>query len=169
MARGKRVDSMEAGGEAQGPDAVDIHVGKRVRHRRTLMGITQTQLGQSVGLTFQQIQKYEKGANRVSASKLWEFGRALDVPVSFFFDDMPDGLRGRGGLAPDRADSAPADDREPDLMVKRETLELMKAYHRIADPLLRKRLHDTFEAIAKACSGTKAEKPDEQAIDPDAE
>ena len=70
------------------PNPVDIHVGSRVRLRRTLLGLSQEKLGEAVGLTFQQIQKYERGANRIGASRLFEFSRILDVPVSFFFDDM---------------------------------------------------------------------------------
>ncbi|WP_247886991.1 helix-turn-helix transcriptional regulator [Azospirillum sp. SYSU D00513] len=134
---------------ADGPDAIDVHVGARMRLRRTLMGITQTQLGQSVGLTFQQIQKYERGANRISASKLWLFGQALDVPVSFFFDDLPGDLRERGGMPA----STGGETSGPDPMVKRETLELMKAYHRIDDPSVRKCLGDLFKAVANASDG----------------
>src|SRR5512147_1895392 len=77
------------------PNPVDIHVGSRVRLRRTLLGLSQEKLGEAVGLTFQQIQKYERGANRIGASRLFEFSRILDVPVSFFFDDMAE--RGKGG------------------------------------------------------------------------
>src|SRR5712671_7409467 len=69
--------------------AVDIHVGARMRQRRTLLGMSQTKLGDAVGLTFQQIQKYERGSNRVSSSRLFEFAKVLDVPVSYFFDEMP--------------------------------------------------------------------------------
>lgn len=89
-----------------GPHPVDVHVGTRVRLRRTMLGISQEKLGEAVGLTFQQIQKYERGANRIGSSRLFEFSRVLDVPVSFFFDDMPPELKGAkaedlvpGGLA----------------------------------------------------------------------
>ena len=68
---------------------VDAHVGIRMRQRRTLLGMSQTRLGDAVGLTFQQVQKYERGANRVGSSRLFEFAKALDVPVSYFFDEMP--------------------------------------------------------------------------------
>ncbi len=70
------------------PHPVDIHVGARIRLRRTLLGMSQEKLGEAVGLTFQQIQKYERGTNRVSASRLYQFGQTLDVPVSFFFDGL---------------------------------------------------------------------------------
>lgn len=73
-----------------GPHAVDVHVGGRVRLRRTLLGLSQEKLGEAVGVTFQQVQKYERGANRVSASMLWKVAQALDVPISFFFDGLDD-------------------------------------------------------------------------------
>ncbi|MBT7504712.1 MAG: helix-turn-helix transcriptional regulator, partial [Rhodospirillales bacterium] len=79
------------------PNPVDIHVGARVRLRRTLLGISQERLGDAVGLTFQQIQKYERGANRIGASRIYELSRILDVPVSFFFEDMPDELETHEG------------------------------------------------------------------------
>ena len=73
-----------------GPRPIDVHVGQRLHDRRILMGLTQEQLGGRIGLTFQQIQKYERGANRISASRLWEFSRVLGAPVSWFFDDFDD-------------------------------------------------------------------------------
>src|SRR5512145_297854 len=91
--------------ESGDPDPIDVHVGGRLRLRRTLMGLSQTDLAKSVGLTFQQVQKYESGANRVSASRLYHISESLDVPVSFFFDDMPR----EGGLA-----EAPRPAFEPD-------------------------------------------------------
>jgi transcriptional regulator with XRE-family HTH domain len=74
---------------AASPNPIDVHVGKRLRLRRTLLGMSQERLGESLGLTFQQVQKYERGANRIGSSRLFELGQILDVPVSFFFDDMP--------------------------------------------------------------------------------
>src|SRR3546814_14626587 len=70
---------------------IDVHVGRRVRLRRTLLGMSQEQLGDALNITFQQVQKYERGSNRISASRLWDIGKILDVPVSFFLDDMSDG------------------------------------------------------------------------------
>ncbi|HJP20850.1 MAG TPA: helix-turn-helix transcriptional regulator, partial [Alphaproteobacteria bacterium] len=78
------------------PNPIDVHVGGRVRLRRTLLGMSQEKLGQAVSLTFQQIQKYERGANRIGSSRLYQFAQVLDVPVSFFFDDMPASVTGRG-------------------------------------------------------------------------
>src|SRR6516164_3891114 len=74
------------------PSPIDVHVGSRVRLRRTLLGMSQERLGEALGLTFQQVQKYERGVNRVGASRLFDLSRVLDVPISFFFDDMPESL-----------------------------------------------------------------------------
>ncbi len=76
----------------RGPRPVDVHVGSRVRIRRTLLGMSQEKLGAAINLTFQQIQKYERGTNRIGSSRLFELSKVLDVPVSFFFDDMPQGV-----------------------------------------------------------------------------
>ena len=101
---------------------VDVHVGKRIRHRRWLVGMTQQQLAERVGIKFQQIQKYETGANRVSASRLWDISEALDVPVSFFFEGLA-GVAGQGG-----GDSVPAD-----LMGDKEALDLVRSYYAIPE------------------------------------
>ncbi|MBK3733205.1 transcriptional regulator with XRE-family HTH domain [Azospirillum brasilense] len=135
------------------PNPIDVHVGSRVRLRRTLLGMSQEKLGEAIGLTFQQVQKYERGANRIGASRLFDLSRVLDVPVSFFFDDMPA-----------EAAAAPVDDEEggaagfeersggyePDPMAKRETLELVRAYYRINDPSVRKRLFELTKAVANS-------------------
>ena len=127
------------------PNPVDIHVGRRVRLRRTLVGMSQGNLGEAVGLTFQQIQKYERGANRIGSSRLFHLSQILDVPVSFFFDDMPpldpDALPGLG--------EQKQAEFKPDPLVKRETLELVRAYYKITDPGARKRLFELTKAIAK--------------------
>ncbi|HEY5597511.1 MAG TPA: helix-turn-helix transcriptional regulator, partial [Kiloniellales bacterium] len=121
------------------PNPVDIHVGGRVRLRRTLLGMSQEKLGEAIGLTFQQVQKYERGANRIGSSRLYDLSRVLDVPVSFFFEEMPAGVAAnspaqrRSGMAEEPA----AYERDP--MAKRETLELVRAYYKISDPQLRKR------------------------------
>lgn len=129
------------------PNPVDIHVGSRVRLRRTLLGLSQEKLGEAVGLTFQQIQKYERGANRIGASRLFEFSRILDVPVSFFFDDMTDRVKvGEGQAALALADQ-PQAPLEPDPLTRRETLELVRAYYRIGDPQVRKRLFELAKSL----------------------
>ncbi len=133
------------------PNPIDVHVGARVRLRRTLMGMSQEKLGEAIGLTFQQVQKYERGANRVGASRLFDLSRVLDVPVSFFFDDMPDGVSKQSprlivsGLAEEASDIPGADP-----MTKRETLELVRAYYRITDPQVRRRIFDLAKVLAKA-------------------
>jgi len=100
---------------------VDRHVGSRVRLRRTLLGMSQEQLGERAGLTFQHVQKYERGANRISAGRLFRIACALDVRVSYFFDDLPQ-------EAPsDR--QAPRSDDADDIMTRRETLELVAAFY----------------------------------------
>lgn len=135
------------------PNPIDVHVGSRVRLRRTLLGMSQEKLGEAIGLTFQQVQKYERGANRIGASRLFDLSRVLDVPVSFFFDDMADDLE----IAP-LVDSVPAyDDRtaffDGDSVAKRETLELVRAYYRIMDPGVRKRLFELTKAVANVGTG----------------
>lgn len=131
------------------PNPVDVHVGARVRLRRTLLGMSQEKLGESVGLTFQQIQKYERGANRIGASRLFEFSRILDVPVSFFFDDMPnvgqDDVHEALGL--NEPGQTPL---EQDPLSRRETLELVRAYYRITDPRVRHRLFELTKSLANA-------------------
>jgi transcriptional regulator with XRE-family HTH domain len=125
-----------------GPRPVDIHVGHRVRMRRTLLGMSQTALGEALGLTFQQLQKYERGANRISAGRLHELGQVLDVPPSYFFDEMP---------ADSEESTTPRKVLKPvekDPMLKRETLELVRAYYRIADPETRKRYRELVKSIA---------------------
>jgi transcriptional regulator with XRE-family HTH domain len=133
------------------PNPIDVHVGRRLRLRRTLLGMSQERLGQLLGLTFQQIQKYERGVNRIGSSRLYELGQILDVPVSFFFDDMPDGEEApellAPGLAEDSAEFAFDNARGPQFD-KRETLELVRAYNRIADPVVRKRLFELTKALA---------------------
>jgi len=129
---------------------VDAHVGARLRLRRTLMGMSQEKLGDAVGLTFQQIQKYEKGANRIGASRLYEFSRILDVPPSFFFDDMPQHLATTPKLVPD-GDEAEASG--SDQLARRETLELVRAYYKIAEPAVRKRLFELVKAVAGPAPG----------------
>lgn len=124
------------------PDPVDMHVGSRLRLRRTLMGLSQTELARSVNLTFQQVQKYESGANRVSASRLFHIAEALDVPVSFFFDDAPRA----GGLA-----ESPRTPFEPD----RELLELTRNYRNIIDPEVRRGIYELVKRLATKEVGEK--------------
>jgi transcriptional regulator with XRE-family HTH domain len=111
--------------------------------------MSQERLGDAIGLTFQQVQKYERGANRIGASRLYDLSRVLDVPVSFFFDDIDPAV----AAAPTGTASVPDEARtEPDPMMRRETLELVRAYYRIPDSQIRRRLFDLTKAIANACA-----------------
>jgi transcriptional regulator with XRE-family HTH domain len=132
------------------PNPVDVHVGARVRLRRTLLGISQERLGDSVGLTFQQIQKYERGANRIGASRIYELSRILDVPVSFFFEDMPNELKTHEGRFSAGLRDKEQGTYEADPLARRETLELVRAYYKITDPKIRKRLFELTKTLAKA-------------------
>jgi len=134
------------------PNPIDVHVGSRVRLRRTLLGMSQEKLGEAIGLTFQQVQKYERGANRIGASRLYDLSRVLDVPVSFFFDDMNPTVttaaeQRLGGMTPEPAANLTS---EADPLMRRETLELVRAYYRIVDPQIRRRLFDLTKAIANS-------------------
>lgn len=116
---------------------VDVHVGKRVRHRRWMVGMTQQQLAERVGIKFQQIQKYETGMNRISASRLWDISEALDVPVGFFFD-------GLSGAAEEGRDDLPAD-----ILADKEALELVRSYYAIPETQ-RKRLFELARVLSDA-------------------
>ncbi len=118
---------------------VDVHVGKRIRHRRWMVGMTQQQLGEAVGIKFQQIQKYETGMNRVSASRLWDIAHAMDVPVSFFFE----GLEGEGENATTASGAA------GDLLADKEALELVRSYYAMPENQ-RRRLFDLARALSDA-------------------
>ena len=111
--------------------------------RRTLLGLSQEKLGDALGLTFQQVQKYERGANRVGSSRLYEISRILDVPISFFFEEMTGDVSSAGAVAPvDAVEGA-----------QRETLELVRAYYRIDDPRVRKRVFELMKSIAADNNG----------------
>lgn len=131
------------------PNPVDTHVGSRIRLRRTLLGLSQEKLGNAIGLTFQQVQKYERGLNRVGASRLWDLSRVLGVPISFFFDDIDDAIanqspRMMAGLEEEITEY------EQDPMTRKETLELVRAYYRIPDSKIAKQIL----GLVKAMSGT---------------
>lgn len=136
-----------AAGRGEGPNPVDVYVGSRVRLRRTMLGMSQEKLGELLGLTFQQVQKYERGTNRVSASRLYDLARVLQVPVSHFFEGMP------GRVA--KASPALAQGLREDPVVfqregfdGRQAMELMRAFNRISQPKVRKRLFELTKALA---------------------
>jgi len=125
------------------PNPVDVHVGRRVRLRRTLLGLSQEKLGDALGLTFQQIQKYERGTNRIGSSRLYMLSNILDVPISFFFDDMEPATTNGSGLSEGNQTTF-----EADQLARRESLELVRAYYRIEDPAVRKRVFELVKSIA---------------------
>jgi transcriptional regulator with XRE-family HTH domain len=148
MARGEPV--VGADKEPARPSPIDVHVGSRIRLRRTLLGMSQERLGEALGLTFQQVQKYERGVNRVGASRLFDLSRVLDVPISFFFDDMPESLASTyGGPMARRSTgfSETPDSFADDALNRRETLELVRAYYRITEPAVRKRVFDLIKSM----------------------
>jgi transcriptional regulator with XRE-family HTH domain len=125
------------------PNPVDRHVGARLRMRRMMLPISQEKLGEALGLTFQQIQKYEKGANRIGASRLQQISQILQVPVSFFFEGAPNvNARSHG------AQDAPSPAYISDFLATSEGLALTKAFTRIKGPRLRRRIVDLVEEIA---------------------
>ena len=132
---------MKKPGFEEGPHPIDRYVGGRIRGRRMGIRISQTKLGAAIGVTFQQIQKYESGANRVGASNLAKIAKALSVDVAFFFEEMPNEFLGgnREGAVPGLAD-VPMAGLEGNAMNSREAFELMHNYYRIPDPRVRKRL-----------------------------
>jgi transcriptional regulator with XRE-family HTH domain len=122
---------------------VDVHVGKRVRHRRWMVGMTQQQLGDKVGIKFQQIQKYETGMNRISASRLFEIAAALEAPVSYFFEGLE-------AAAPEPTEAAPvARDLSGDLLSDKEALDLVRSYYAIPTEQ-RRRLFDLARVLSAA-------------------
>jgi transcriptional regulator with XRE-family HTH domain len=150
MARGEPVVKAEREGR---PSPIDIHVGSRIRLRRTLLGMSQERLGEALGLTFQQVQKYERGVNRVGASRLFDLSRVLDVPISFFFDDLPESLASTYGSHLNRRGTGFSDMQDgftDDALNRRETLELVRAYYRITDPAVRKRVFDLIKTMGPA-------------------
>jgi transcriptional regulator with XRE-family HTH domain len=130
-----------------GPDPIDQHVGTRIRGRRVGLRISQTKLGQSIGVTFQQIQKYESGTNRVGASNLFKIAKALGVEVAFFFEGVAREQMAMASPSPGLAEPPPQSfDVNP--MNSREAFELMHNYFRIADPTIRKRLFQLVRVLA---------------------
>lgn len=126
------------------PNPIDKHVGARLRMRRMLIGMSQEKLGEALSITFQQIQKYEKGANRIGASRLQELARILNVPPAFFFEDAPSGAAPAPGLAEPSANSYVVD-----FLSTPEGLQLNKAFALIRDPKVRRRILDLVASLAE--------------------
>lgn len=125
------------------PDPIDVHVGSRIRLRRTLLNMSQEKLASALGITFQQVQKYESGANRVGASRLFQISQAFDVPVSFFFE----------GYANDKGNQLQAAEErkglEDDVFDRKETLDLLRAYYSIEDMSVRKKIFEMIKSLNK--------------------
>lgn len=127
------------------PNPIDKHVGARVRMRRLMVGMSQGKLGEALDVTFQQVQKYEKGANRIGASRLQQLARVLEVPPAFFFDGAPSGDGTSAGFAESNGSS-----HSVDFVLTSEGLQLNRAFAAIRDPKVRKRILDLVESLSSA-------------------
>jgi transcriptional regulator with XRE-family HTH domain len=136
--------------KSDGPNPIDVHVGSRVRLRRNMLGLSQEKLGEAIGLTFQQVQKYERGANRIGASRLLEIARVLDIPVTFFFDNV-DPVR-----APAIPQGSAGHALEADPLHVPETRELVGAFYDIQDAIVRRRLLDLAKTLVAQPGGDAA-------------
>ena len=128
------------------PNPIDVHVGSRVRFRRMLLGMSQEKLGEKLGLTFQQIQKYEKGINRIGASRLFDLAQVLGVPVQFFYEEAPAGDSSQ--LMPAGFAEKPAENSIVEFLRSRDGLELNKAFVRISDAKARRAIVDLVRSLA---------------------
>lgn len=137
------------------PNPIDVHVGNRIRLRRTLLGLSQEKLASLLGLTFQQVQKYERGMNRVGASRLWDIGKVLEVPIGFFYEDMDKEVANQSPRMFSIPDSTPTELAEEkgtmdlDPMHRQETIELVKAYYKIGNRKAAKHMFDLIVAMSK--------------------
>ena len=131
------------------PHPIDTYVGSRLRARRRLLGITQEKLGDALGLTFQQVQKYERGSNRISASRLFELSKILNVPITYFFE----GAEAATGLGLTGLADGGQDPFEAEQLSSRETQDLLRFYYRIADPKVRKKMIDFLKSLGPDANG----------------
>ena len=142
----------QPGARGGGPDPIDMHVGKRIKLRRTLLHISQEQLASDIGVTFQQVQKYESGHNRVSASRLFDISRVLNCPISYFFGDIGPETTGDRSMPGARAAEGVAEEAvgfDADPMQRTETLELVRSYWRLHNAELRKNVLELLSNISK--------------------
>lgn len=130
-----------------GPDPVDKHVGNRLRVRRSLLGLSQEKLAEAINLTSQQIQKYEKGLNRISAGRLFEFSRILEVPITYFYDKIEQKL-GSSNSALGLSDNDQEDFLGSDMMQSKETLNVLRVYYSFKDPTVRKEIFKFMKTMA---------------------
>ena len=149
----KRPGGRQSSGRMSGKGSfnpVDVHVGQRLRLKRSLLGFSQETLGDRIGLTFQQVQKYESGMNRVSASRLYDLSEVLDVPIAYFFEDMSSSTKAQSPSKLMGLDPQSAEQQEPNQMARRETLELVRAYYKISVPSVRQRITELVRALGRA-------------------
>ncbi len=149
------------------PNPIDVHVGNRVRMRRTLLGMSQEKLGEELGLTFQQVQKYERGMNRIGASRLWDISQVLNTPIEFFYEGINDDIEQLSPRHINRSDNIEGLEEtivslDGDPMNRRETLELVRAYYRIPDRNMAKKIFELIKSLAspmEEIGEEKIEKP----------
>lgn len=147
------------------PNPIDVHVGNRIRLRRTLLGLSQEKLASMLGLTFQQVQKYERGMNRVGASRLWDISKVLEAPINFFYEDMDKSVANQSPRMfsiPDAANNPEflEEDAEifnADPMQRQETIELVKAYYKIPNRKAARHLYDLIIAMSKTTYNNSSE------------
>ena len=128
------------------PHPIDVHVGKRLRLRRSILGMSQDALGSAIGITFQQVQKYERGVNRMGASRLYQFATLLNTNVSYFFDEFQEPSEGGDALGLAESDAAGF---EHEKMASRETMEMMRAYYKIPSSAARKRVFELVKTLSE--------------------
>ena len=136
-------ENLERAEREGGPDPVDVYVGSRIKLRRTVLGLSQERLADALGVTFQQVQKYERGTNRVSASRLAQIARALSITIAWFFNEQPD----RSGFHEGQQDFGTGSE---SIMQSRETAELVRAYYRISSPAARKSVYDLMKSLGSS-------------------
>ena len=145
------------------PNPIDIHVGNRIRLRRTLLGLSQEKLATLLGLTFQQVQKYERGMNRVGASRLWDIGKVLEVPIGFFYEDMNKEVASQSPRMFSIPENTPLylteepKEFEIDPMNRQETIELVKAYYKIPNRKAAKHMFDLIVTMSKSTYNNEEE------------
>jgi transcriptional regulator with XRE-family HTH domain len=150
-------EDREAAEEERGsrrPNPIDAHVGSRVRLRRMLLGMSQEKLGERLGLTFQQVQKYEKGVNRIGASRLFDLAQILGVPVQFFYEEAPTSAAAHAEAAPGFAER-PSESYVIEFLASREGLELNKAFMRVSDARTRRAIVELVRALAGEETGER--------------
>ena len=135
----------EPGAAETRPNPIDVHVGHQIRQRRATLGISQEQLAAVLGVSFQQVQKYERGVNRVGASRLHDLARALDVPIGYFFEDAPGSRPGRSSTVHGMRESQQSLDE--DILNRRETLDLVRAFSSITDADVRRHVLDLIRSL----------------------